>query len=102
MTVIINIFFAQFISHSFLVLFFQLLLTMTSVECYLDLPVQGLHLQIAVELLVFDTAALKSDHFVRQKTMNFFVLLVCSLHDAIFPNVNGRPIILASEMALST
>ena len=30
-------------------------------------------LQITAELLVFDTAALKSDHFILQKTiMNFF------------------------------
>ena len=57
---------------------------MTSVECSFDLPAQTLHLQIAAELLVFDTAALKLDHFVLQKTINFFVLLVCSLHDAIF------------------
>ena len=61
---------------------------MTSVEHSLNLAVQRLRLQIAAELLVFDTAALKTGHFILQKTtMNlFFFACVHSphFHDAIF------------------
>ena len=52
---------------------------MTSVEYSLDLPAQRLLLQIAVELLVFDTAALKSDYFVLQKNNNEFFLFCFTL-----------------------
>ena len=50
---------------------------MTSVECSLDLPAQRPHLQIAVELLVFDNAALKLDNFVLQKTTMNFSCFAC-------------------------
>ena len=67
------LFFVSISFQSLLLVFFQLLLMISYVECSPDLSVQRLHLQIAAELLVFDTAALKSDHFILQKTtMNFF------------------------------
>ena len=70
---------------------------MTSVEHSLNLAVQRLRLQIAAELLVFDTAALKTGHFVLQKALH--ISMMPSLK---FPHVIGRPIILALERALPT